>query len=84
MNKMSVIHNDTIRMANLCMIGSHSVNGVSKLHSDIIKQETLLHLTKFIPENLQMLQTELLTQMACRSKSGTYKLFDGSNRRRIF
>lgn len=49
MNKMSVIHNDTIRMANLCMIGSHSVNGVSKLHSDIIKQETFAAFDKIYP-----------------------------------
>ena len=36
-NSMSVINNGVIRMANLCVIGSHKVNGVSALHSDIIK-----------------------------------------------
>lgn len=40
MNQMAVIHNDVVRMANLCIVGSHSVNGVSRLHSDIIKHET--------------------------------------------
>lgn len=34
---MSVISNGQIRMANLSVIGSHKVNGVSALHSEIIK-----------------------------------------------
>ncbi len=36
-DSMSVISNGTVRMANLSVIGSHSVNGVSALHSDILK-----------------------------------------------
>lgn len=35
--RMSIIRNRQIRMANLCIDASHSVNGVSKLHSEIIK-----------------------------------------------
>lgn len=49
MNQMAVIHNDVIRMANLCIIGSHSVNGVSKLHSDIIKNETFSAFDRIYP-----------------------------------
>lgn len=35
--RMAVISNGVVRMANLCVAGSHSVNGVSALHSQIIK-----------------------------------------------
>ncbi|MDE7463985.1 MAG: glycogen/starch/alpha-glucan family phosphorylase, partial [Clostridiales bacterium] len=34
---MQVINNNQVKMANLCVIGSQKVNGVSALHSDIIK-----------------------------------------------
>lgn len=40
---MSIVQNRGIKMANLCVVGSHSVNGVSKLHSKII-QDDLFHL----------------------------------------
>jgi len=36
--RMSIIKDNTVRMATLCVAASHSVNGVSKLHSEIIKQ----------------------------------------------
>ena len=35
--KMSIIQDNLIHMATLCVAASHSVNGVSKLHSEIIK-----------------------------------------------
>lgn len=34
---MAVISCGAVRMANLCVAGSHSVNGVSALHSEILK-----------------------------------------------
>ena len=37
-DRMSVISHDKVKMANLSVIGSHKVNGVSSLHSDIIKK----------------------------------------------
>ena len=37
--RMSIIQNNQIHMALLCVCASHSVNGVSKLHSDIIKKD---------------------------------------------
>ena len=36
--RMSIIKDNTVHMATLCVAASHSVNGVSKLHSEIIKQ----------------------------------------------
>ena len=36
---MAIISNGVVRMANLSVVGSHSVNGVSALHSEIIKNE---------------------------------------------
>ena len=39
-SRMSVIGYGQIRMANLSVVGSHSVNGVSKLHTDILKRST--------------------------------------------
>lgn len=35
--RMAIISNGVVRMANLCVAGSHSVNGVSALHSEILK-----------------------------------------------
>lgn len=36
--RMSIIKDNQVYMATLCVMASHSVNGVSKLHSEIIKQ----------------------------------------------
>ncbi|MCD7872865.1 MAG: glycogen/starch/alpha-glucan phosphorylase [Clostridiales bacterium] len=40
--RMAVVSGGVVRMANLCVAGSHSVNGVSALHSEILK-ETVFH-----------------------------------------
>ena len=40
--RMSIIKDNMIHMATLCVVASHSVNGVSKLHSEIIK-ESVFH-----------------------------------------
>ncbi|CEO13045.1 glycogen phosphorylase [[Clostridium] sordellii] len=40
-SKMAVIYADNVNMANLSIIGSHSVNGVAKLHTEILKKEVL-------------------------------------------
>lgn len=37
--RMSIVQNNQIHMALLCVCASHSVNGVSKLHSEIIKND---------------------------------------------
>lgn len=40
-NYMRIIYNDQVRMAHLCIRGSHSVNGVAKLHTEILEKEEL-------------------------------------------
>ena len=39
---MAVIANGEVRMANLCLAACHTVNGVSKLHTDILK-DSIFH-----------------------------------------
>ena len=41
-SRMSIVAYNQVRMANLSIVGSHTVNGVSKLHSDILKR-TIFH-----------------------------------------
>lgn len=40
-NYMRIIYNGEVRMAHLCIRGSHSVNGVAKLHTEILEHEEL-------------------------------------------
>ena len=48
--RVAIIQNGVIRMANLCVATCHTVNGVSKLHSDIIKNELFNDYYKLTPE----------------------------------
>lgn len=49
-SRMSIIEHDRIKMANLCVYGGHSVNGVSALHSEIIKNSVFKDFYDFTPE----------------------------------
>jgi starch phosphorylase len=49
-NELAIIKNSRIRMANLSVFGSHTVNGVSALHSEIIKQSIFKGFYKVSPE----------------------------------
>ncbi len=39
-----------VRMANLASVGSHSINGVAALHTDLLKKHTLADFYKIFPE----------------------------------
>ncbi|MBR2988439.1 MAG: glycogen/starch/alpha-glucan phosphorylase [Clostridia bacterium] len=49
-DRMCVLGNGQVRMANLAVIGSHSVNGVAALHSEIIKQSVFRDFYNILPE----------------------------------
>lgn len=48
--KTRIISNNQIHMAHLAIIGSHSTNGVAKLHSDLLKQVVLRDFYLIYPE----------------------------------
>lgn len=48
--RMAIISYGVIRMANLCVAASHSVNGVSRLHSDILKADVFKDAYSVMPE----------------------------------
>jgi len=39
-----------VRMAHLACVGSHAVNGVARLHSDLLKQDVLRDFNEIMPE----------------------------------
>nr|WP_315103590.1 glycogen/starch/alpha-glucan phosphorylase [uncultured Catonella sp.] len=47
---MAIISGGVIHMANLCIMGSHNVNGVSELHSDILKKSVFKDFYDDTPE----------------------------------
>ncbi|MEM7008044.1 MAG: glycogen/starch/alpha-glucan phosphorylase [Thermodesulfobacteriota bacterium] len=53
MSRMSIIeegHNKQVRMANLSIVGSHSVNGVAELHSKLITTDLVPDFYEMMPE----------------------------------
>ncbi|KAK3849685.1 hypothetical protein Pcinc_043571 [Petrolisthes cinctipes] len=42
-----------INMANLCIVGSHAVNGVAAIHSEIIKRDIFRDFYEMFPEKFQ-------------------------------
>ena len=40
-NRMSIIADNKVKMAHLAIVGSHSVNGVAKLHTEILKKKEM-------------------------------------------
>lgn len=47
--RMSIIENGKIRMANLAIVGSHKVNGVAEIHSEILKNQVFKDFYEYFP-----------------------------------
>lgn len=53
--EMSIIDEDDIhrvRMSNLAIIGSHSVNGVATLHTELLKRDLFSHFHEMYPDRI--------------------------------
>ena len=76
-SRMAVIANGQVRMANLSVVGSHTVNGVSKLHSEILK-ETIFHdYYKAMPEKFTNVTNGIAhRRWLCYSNPGLTALLD--------
>lgn len=48
-DEMAVVQNHRVRMANLAVVASHTVNGVSKIHSEILKGKTFANFARLWP-----------------------------------
>lgn len=48
--RVSVVEDGRVRMAHLATVGSHSVNGVSRIHSDLVKTRLLPDFAAMFPD----------------------------------
>ena len=48
--ELSIIEDGQVHMARLAIVGSHSVNGVAAIHTDILKRDTLRFFNKYYPK----------------------------------
>ena len=52
-NELAIIGNGVVRMAHLCIVSSYSVNGVAKLHTDILKNIEMKKFYDIYPDKFQ-------------------------------
>lgn len=48
-SRMAVIADGYVKMAHLAIVGSHSINGVAKIHTEILKKQELADFYDFYP-----------------------------------
>ncbi len=75
--RMSILNKGTVRMANLSVIGSHTVNGVSKLHSEILKESVFEDYNDMYPERFTNVTNGIAhRKWLCYSNPRLAKLLD--------
>ena len=75
--KMSIISQNQVRMANLSVVGSHKVNGVSSLHSDIIKKQLFGNFARLYPNKFTNVTNGIAyRRWLCQSNPELTKLLD--------
>lgn len=48
--KMAIVYDGQVRMANLAIVGGYSVNGVARLHTEILKNQSLKEFADYYPD----------------------------------
>ena len=76
-SKMAIIADNRVRMANLSIVGSHTVNGVSKLHSDILINDVFRNFSKKDPDKFTNVTNGIAhRRWLCYSNPGLSSLLD--------
>ncbi len=76
-SKLAVIGYGQVRMANLSVIASHTVNGVSKLHSGILKESTFKDFYRMYPQKFDNVTNGIAhRRWLCYSNPGLASLID--------
>lgn len=82
-NNTRIVKDDQIHMANLAIIGGHSVNGVAKLHTELLKEDTLRSFYKLYPEKFNNKTNGIVprrwTQIAAPELSSAIDQFIGDD-----
>ncbi len=74
---MSILGYGQVRMANLSIVGSHSVNGVSELHSRILRENTFRDFAKLYPYKFDNVTNGVAhRRWLCYANPGLAKLLD--------
>jgi len=75
--RMSIISHGQVRMANLSVAGSSRVNGVSKLHSEILKDDVFADFYRMTPEKFTNVTNGIAhRRWLCQSNPLLTKLLD--------
>jgi len=87
-NYMAVLGDGQVRMANLAVVGSHKVNGVSELHSNILKDQLFHDFFLADPDKFTNVTNGIAyRRWLCQSNPGLAELLDvciGSDYRKDF
>ncbi|MBE6694421.1 MAG: glycogen/starch/alpha-glucan phosphorylase [Ruminococcaceae bacterium] len=76
-SKMSIVGYGQVRMANLAVVGSHSVNGVSALHSQILKDSVFKDFYRMYPDRFDNVTNGIAhRRWLCYSNPGLTSLLD--------
>ena len=76
-SRMSILAYNQVRMANLAIVGSHHINGVSKLHSEILKENTFRDFYKMYPDRFDNVTNGVAhRRWLCYSNPGLAGLLD--------
>ena len=52
-DKMAIIYDGQVKMAHLAIVAGYSVNGVARLHTEILKKQELKDFYEMIPAEIQ-------------------------------
>ena len=74
---LAILANGRVRMANLAVIGSHHINGVSKIHSDILVNSVFKDFYRLYPERFTNVTNGIAhRRWLCYSNPELTKLID--------